>query len=251
MAKFTLGLIAIVKNEDMVIDEWIKHYIWQGVDHFYIIDNGSTDKTRDKLYPYVNQGVVSYYYMPEKFNQTDHYNQVYIGKGAKDECQWIIVCDVDEYIYNRIAGNTLKQYIWQAEKEIASITIAWKMFGSSGHVRQPGSIRRAFVYRKKEIDQNFKSIINTAYTTSLGVHDHAHTTDTRIIRTPDELALNHYAIMSAEYFEKVKMKRGDVAFPEFDNFRNWDYFKRYDFSEFIDNELYQLLMESKQKCIPE
>jgi hypothetical protein len=44
--KYKLGMLCIIKNEEMIIKEWIKHYIWQGVQHFYIIDNESTDGTK-------------------------------------------------------------------------------------------------------------------------------------------------------------------------------------------------------------
>lgn len=56
----TVGLLAIIKNEGMVIQEWIEHYIWQGVSHFYIIDNGSTDNTHKVLLPYIQKGIMSY-----------------------------------------------------------------------------------------------------------------------------------------------------------------------------------------------
>ena len=39
----TLCLIGCFKNEGMIIEEWINHYINEGVEHFYLIDNGSTD----------------------------------------------------------------------------------------------------------------------------------------------------------------------------------------------------------------
>lgn len=26
-----------------MIHEWLQHHLWQGVDHFYLLDNGSTD----------------------------------------------------------------------------------------------------------------------------------------------------------------------------------------------------------------
>ena len=29
------------KNESMIITEWIEHYLREGIDHFYLIDNGS------------------------------------------------------------------------------------------------------------------------------------------------------------------------------------------------------------------
>ncbi len=41
----SLAILTIMKNESLNVEEWISHYIWQGADHLFIIDNGSTDDT--------------------------------------------------------------------------------------------------------------------------------------------------------------------------------------------------------------
>ena len=38
-----ISLLAIFKNETMGLKLWIDHYIKQGVEKFYLIDNDSTD----------------------------------------------------------------------------------------------------------------------------------------------------------------------------------------------------------------
>ena len=38
-----LSIIAMFKNESYIIEQWIQHYLLEGVNHFYLIDNGSTD----------------------------------------------------------------------------------------------------------------------------------------------------------------------------------------------------------------
>ena len=42
-------MVSIFKNEGMSTAEWAAHYRWQGVLHFYLIDNNSTDNWRGKL----------------------------------------------------------------------------------------------------------------------------------------------------------------------------------------------------------
>jgi hypothetical protein len=34
---YNLGLVAIFKNESNIFDEWLKHYIDEGIEHFYLI----------------------------------------------------------------------------------------------------------------------------------------------------------------------------------------------------------------------
>lgn len=231
--KYDLGCILIVKNEALIIDEFFKHYIWQGVDHFYVIDNGSTDCTKDIIARYPT----SYYYLVERFQQHKHYNTVFAE--MKNECKWLIICDCDEYIYNRERGRTIKDYVLSLNHtQISNITLNWKMFGSSGFETQPKHIRKSFIQRAHNHDINVKQIISTCLTKSVSIHEHQHIIKNPILN-PNQLALNHYAIMSKEYFSKVKMTRGDATSPE--NVRNWDYFNRYDHKQVIDTELKDLL----------
>ena len=51
-----LAVAAIAKNEGPYIKEWIEFYIKQGVSHFLIYDNDSTDNMYDVLQPYVTGG---------------------------------------------------------------------------------------------------------------------------------------------------------------------------------------------------
>jgi hypothetical protein len=236
--KYKLGLLVIIKNERMVIEELIQHYIWQGVQHFYIIDNESTDETKAILKPYIDNGIISYYNMPGKHIQAKYYNIIF-NSNAKEECEWLIICDADEYIYNRIKNKTILSYIESLNNKISNISLEWKMFGSSGFIMQPKEIRKNFLNRKKDTFNETKQIINTSLTSELIIHDHIYINKNSIIN-PIELALNHYAIMSKEYFEKIKMTRGDVNSITFDNIRDWTYFNNYDTNEVYDDELANL-----------
>ena len=61
-----LSVMAIFKNETMNLKLWIEHYLWQGVEHFYLIDNGSNDNPLSILQEYIDNGIVTYYFLPEK-----------------------------------------------------------------------------------------------------------------------------------------------------------------------------------------
>ena len=243
-AKYTLGMLVCAKNESMVIDEFIQHYKWQGVEQIYLIDNGSTDDMHAKLVPYIQQGYVQYFMKPEKHQQETHYNDIY-NKVARSECQWLIVCDCDEYIYNRQKGASVKDYIMNLPyDEVGMVTLNWKMFGSSGYIDQPRDIRTSFVHRAPEIHVLTKLIINTKYVHVLHIHWHDMAEGKNVIYQPPELALNHYAIMSKEYFENVKMTRGDVASSTLDIIRDWTYFEQYDTNDTYDGELAELVKMS-------
>jgi len=232
---YTLSLLTICKNESMVIEEFIEHYLWQGVQHIYIIDNGSTDDTKDKIKKYSKY--ITYYYKTEPHKQIDHYNDVY--KKIKHKTKWLIVADVDEYIYNKNKNNNICDFVNTLDySKIAAVQLNWNMFGSSGYINQPESIRKSFTFKKIDLDDNPKSIVNTSLTKSLNIHTHNYTND-NIIQNPSELQLNHYAIMSEEYFRSVKMTRG--AADNVVNVRDMNYFDKYDHKEVIDEELKNLI----------
>jgi hypothetical protein len=241
--KYTLSLLLICKNESMVIDEYIKHYKWQGVEHIYLIDNGSNDNMKEVLNPYINDGYISYYYLDERNQQIKHYNTVYIE--IRNQTKWLIVCDADEYIYNRNKEETILTYLNSIDyNTISAIELSWKMFGSSDYKTQPiNNIRTSFVWRQKELHTLIKNIINTKFTDSLEIHSHKYNGGTRI-KDPPELALNHYAIMSEEYFKTVKVKRGAADGAENNNIRDMNYFNAYDHKEEYDDELKNLTLFS-------
>jgi hypothetical protein len=238
-------MLCIIKNEEMIIKEWIEHYIWQGVQHFYIIDNESTDGTKKILDEYNN--IISYYYLQGK-EQENHYNYVF-NKDIKNNCEWLIICDSDEYIYNKIPNESILTYINGIDDtNINSLQINWKMFGSSGFENQPKDIRKSFIYRQKDEATHIKQIIKTDNTHFLHVHYHEFNDYNKITIKPLELSLNHYAIMSKEYFKKIKMTRGDVntSDEKINNIRDWNYFEKYDHNEIIDDELLNLVKESEK-----
>ena len=91
--KYTLSIVSMFKNESMIIEEWIKYYILQGVEHFYLIDNGSTDDYMSKIEAYQDKITL----IKDSFrahnasvpNQLKTYNP-----------------DLNKYIYTENDGNT-------------------------------------------------------------------------------------------------------------------------------------------------
>lgn len=228
--RYFLGLLVTVKNEGIVLDEFIRHYLWQGVEHIYLIDNGSDkdDKIHDIIRQHVQSGKLSYFFKPERHKQAEHYNDIFHLR-AKRECKWLAVLDADEFVYNTTRGQTISSYLENVDYiNTNAISLNWKMFGSSNHDRQPASVRKHFTLRKPGLDPHTKAIVNTSRTKNLHIHSHVYSEGGDIIHNTASLALNHYPIMSKEYFEKVKMRRGDVADGHSDNVRDWDYFNKYD-----------------------
>jgi len=266
----SLCIIAIFKNESCIMKEWIEHYIKEGVDHFFLIDNDSSDDYSKILNPYIYSKRVTLIIDPTRYDQVNLYNKHFLEKSKLYE--WVIVCDLDEFIYSRKEFKTIKEYLNTLDKSISQVHVQWKMFGSNGLIEQPESVIKSFT---KRVDYDTrktqgvhhmsngkyslnKCIVRTSYLKALGIHNHALTQDKRItsdnstsnlhsqmsITKIDEsilkesyLNLNHYAIQSESWFMKVKATRGDIKNKLLDTRRNIQYFKAYDINDKEDLEL--------------
>ena len=247
-----LCIVAIFKNEGHALKEWIDHYLREGVDQFFLVDNGSTDgydlKGYDKVEVWVN---------PKKNAQVELTNH-YLQKAKK--YKWVMVVDLDEFMYARKGFKTIKEYLRSVSSDVHEIQVPWKLFGSSGHIKQPKSIIQSFTKRQKYSDKlslseigftATKSIVRGYVLKEISVHTHTkkqnfspigEMQDTTLqpihetLLKDSFLHLNHYRIQSWDWFSKVKLTRGD-AYGKNDNPRNKSYFKHHDKNDIVDNEL--------------
>ena len=223
--KVKLSLLSQMKNETMNLKVWIEHYLWQGVEKIYLIDNGSTDEPLKILQPYINKGIVFYVSLPEKHKQAEHYRKVIKDEDLINKTEWLIICDLDEFFYgypNKLS-DTLNEY-----KEYDLILSNWLMFGSDGLIDHPADIRKSIVWRETKLHELGKYIFKPSKLQNIDEIDvhHINNMNNKII-VNDKIKLNHYPIQSLEFFTKVKMTRGDVHRAEMDNIRDMKYFKNY------------------------
>jgi len=249
---FELAILAIFKNEALVIDEWINHYLREGVQHFFLIDNGSTDNSREKLAPY-NQ-YITLFADSEPSAMTKLFNRYFIPQ--KSRVRWLAVVDFDEFLYGK-RGITIRDYVRTLTSDIGQVVTPFSFYGSSGLIKQPDLIVPNFLLRWNNERRNpmeTKGIVNCTRLISLDLHSHP-TTGRNIscdgkdvpqhpltIVTPHliehaALQLNHYVLQSLEWFQNVKMKRPDGNSSANNNDRNEEFFARHDHNDVHDDEL--------------
>jgi len=221
--------------------EWLEHYRKEGVDHFIIIDNGS-DSDDDGLSILRASTDVSLFVDNTKYAQLDLYKK-YI-QPFLDQTTWIAIVDLDEFMYAKRKGSILSSELASLPSTVGMVTIRWTMFGSSGHVMQPRSVIRGFTYKQRHVHVNIKAIVRACAIKNLGQHGCELnpgflTVDEYLDRAEGSpcLQLNHYAIQSWTFFERVKMTRGDVLSSVSEHVRDLNYFKAYDINEIEDDEL--------------
>ncbi|MCA3487629.1 MAG: glycosyltransferase family 92 protein [Rhodobacter sp.] len=228
---FQLGILAIMKNEGRNIEEWIEHYIWQGVQQIYLIDNGSDDNTQELIKPWVMSGAVKVITLTERWKQEQHYWTAFQHFKIRSQCKWLIMADLDEFWFCK-DGRILSQAV-EAYDKYHVIYANWTMFGSAGHDRHPESLRMCLTRRSPDLGPHdcTKYICRTRAISTrrkFGIHKLFGTCSSRTISDNGLLQINHYPLQSREYFQDVKMRRGDAFNPSMDQFRDWEYFEAYD-----------------------
>lgn len=122
-------------KDEFFIKEFCDHYLNEGVDHIYIIDDDSLDKS---IYSNIKSEKVTIIY-DEKIISKDKANDIY--KKIKDNYKWMIYVDVDEFIIpKRQKDKTIKQELETTFKNFDCIKIPWVFFSSSGRALNPKSI---------------------------------------------------------------------------------------------------------------
>lgn len=264
----SLGVIAIFKNEAHILNEWINHYIKEGVCQFILINNHSTDNFMEILKPHMNK-IILYHddNRPDGIEnfQIKIYNK-YLNETCKSssfkKCNWYIICDLDEFIYSRNPlYKTIPEFLNTIDINIGQIKIPWKMFGSNGYIKQPKSVIKSFT--KRESYQNrtkeicCKSIVKSEAIQKLHAHSHILKSNyisvncvNQIDNVKDfiynsnetslfwnQLGCNHYQLQSKEWYLNIKCIRGDVV--NINNNRSLDKFNNLDsiLNNIEDNEL--------------
>ena len=169
-------IVGIFKNEALSIPEWCNFYLRdQGVAHIYLIDNGSDDDWKTAIAPYAGQ--VTVVSRRARHKQIHHYNSYIPTLKAKHPNDWVLVVDMDEYVYARKPGSTLQTVVRDelAASGKAYAKLSWTLFGSSGWKHQPASVPCSFAGRTDYTEEAavlVKTMVAVDMLCSFGIHTH-------------------------------------------------------------------------------
>lgn len=256
--------MAIFKNESHILEEWIEHYIQEGVDFFYLINNNSTDQFMNIIDKYKDK--ICLYNRTGEAQQHKHYNS--IVPDIKKDTEWLLVCDLDEFVFAtkdfEKIPDVIKKFLDEKE-DVTQICLPWKNFSSNKHIEQPKSVIEGFTDRRCHEEwehRNKKYMVLVDCLQRLDLHGckrrwgisvdpknrKPRLRGRRLYINEEELEdhslhLNHYPIQSYNWFMKVKATRGSVRTKY--NVRNEQYFAKYDekYSGYEDN-----LLKNKRKA---
>lgn len=223
MKKYNLSIISMFKNESEIIEEWIIHYLKEGVNHFYLIDNGSTDNyihILNKYSQYIDLIVDDFR------SEKPGTQNILINKHFKEkiisETEWILICDIDEYVYNRENYKTISFFLDELQEKISQIILPWKIFSSNNNIETPNSLisNLTMCGSKIRLEGGYcKSITRTSKILNLECHRNSIKGGDIIYSNlcsikedynikEQKLALNHYMFISENYYKNIKCERG-------------------------------------------
>lgn len=245
-------IMGIFRNESHVLAEWIEHYIALGFEHFYLIDNNSSDDFEHVLQPYLESGIVELFTCYADGYQVGCYTELL--PLLKEKTKWIGVFDLDEFIYPgepTIISNITTRY-----SKYESILIPWLSFGSSGYVKQPPSVLSHFTRRgRANVSRAFlKAISKPKDIVYFSQHNPTTLRQRKVLSNGVEfgddlyiridepdldnflLINNHYRLQSFEYFQNIKCARPEVNEEVSHKHKEISYFNEYDklWSEILD-----------------
>lgn len=153
---YFLSIAAIMKNEKPYLKEWIEYHLLQGVEHFYLCDNDSTDNTKEYLSPYIKKGIITYIYLPGTKQQQVCYDK--IVNTYKDKTEWLAIIDLDEYLVP-LKANNMKSFLKEYE-DVSEVSLHWMNYGSNNTFTRPnGLITEFFTSHGIKLNHTVKSIV--------------------------------------------------------------------------------------------
>ena len=139
--KYCFSVASLIKNEGKYLKEWIEYHKLVGVDHFYLYNSGSRDRSREALAPYIKEGIVTLIDWPNHLpsnKETDSLWALTVQLPAYEnaakyraikESKWLAVLDVDEFIVP-VRARTIPEVLADAE-ELSGILVTTDYFDAS------------------------------------------------------------------------------------------------------------------------
>ncbi len=212
----TLCVLGIFKNEELGIDEWIEHYLWQGADKIILIDNASTDGSFEKIQSWRGDARIEYIRLDEPFSQRQHYWTAIEHFKVRENWTWLVIADLDEFWFSK-DGQPLCQKLGDYE-DADVVYCNWSLFGCPSDAPHPPSLRAALVHKHPQLQphKHKKYMVRAECLTKasmIEIHSIRGLDSGRTISDNVALQVNHYYTQSRHFWTQVKMPRGSAFDP--------------------------------------
>lgn len=224
-----IALVAIVKNEEHYIGDWLRFHALAGVTDFFIYDNQSDDQTVAVIKSFSSLHVTV---IPWALDTSAHSPKMILPRQVLAYChaisnfgsafRWMGFIDIDEYLVPQT--DTTLMACLDGLAGVTNISLPWVMFGHGGHDTQPGA-PVPLAYTQRAAHQtgkllNFKCIIDPCDVNQVSTHKFEtctmgsktanmqgamtwnKTRNSGRFVTNEELQLNHYYLRSRAEMEQ-------------------------------------------------
>lgn len=251
--KYDLGIVAIAKNEQDYIKEWVAFHKAVGFDKIILYNNDTMDNMVEEIIPFIEDGYVIYNEIHGTVQQLNAYNDA-LRKYSK-LFRYLAFIDCDEFLFPVDEKETVLSVIEKTMKQdrhAGGIAVNWVMYGSSGHETKPkGLLIENFLWRAippKPGTRCVKTICNPDLVVRF---DHSHypiykrgiyaitPKGNRCLGWSNPvteyvgLRINHYFTKSKEQW--IERRKFDVATTT--NLRTIDQFYEHNNNDVLDNDI--------------
>ena len=262
---YDLAVVAIMKDEEPYVKEWIDYHLLAGVDQFYIYDNDSTPEFKKILQPYIDANIVTYTRYSGKCRQMEAYADAF--KRFRFYCRYMAWIDGDEFIFPK-SKSTITEIVDEvltANPSASGLAVNIHAFGSNNLETADYDVGVLERFTRRAGDDwtpvvtwttdpnvrggtaSVKTIANPRRlkffpTPHAPVYfDGAHSVNEngKMVQsfsnfpvTVDKIVMNHYHVKSFEEYSK-KVQRGNAD--HFDNHYKIEQFKSRDHNDVFDD----------------
>lgn len=172
MNEYFLSICLLIKDEGQYLPEWLSWHVGQGVEHFFIYDNGSQTPVSESI-PDEYKSKCTVVECPnwQTNQQITAYDDCLRQFG--DQTKWLAFIDTDEFI-RPLDNIKLVQFLEDFD-DVAAVAFQWVLYNADGHIHYSEKpVRERF---KQTIDiphrwmQKYKSIVQPSKCASMTPHN--------------------------------------------------------------------------------
>lgn len=212
---YELAVCTIFRDDVKWLPEWIEFHKKQGVQHFYLYDNLSSDNPKEVLSKYIKRGLVTLIDWPYESTGQDFFTiqcNAYMdcANAHKKDVMWMAFLDTDEFLFCPEKTNLVK--FLNVYINYGAVSAYWMMYGTSNvNIPKNGKMLDHLLYRAKNdyfAHKIMKTIAQPRYIVNIP-SPHEVTLKNRVCVQMElnNLRINHYWSRDVDFFHNVKLPR--------------------------------------------